>query len=205
MPLPKDILRQRLQHEIAACRRKLTHSIVVSDPTFTNFPVEIKVTMRGTPGPIMRDGVLTHKFTHKFTIEITEDYPYHKPIIRWQSQIFHPNIMIPEDGGYVCTKLLDDWDFSSNLLSFFKGIESLLANPNPANPYGTDTCTRAAEYFNKHPYKPPEIVGSSSKAIKIIGASSESESATKEEEKDGEETASTPPPPPPPPPPPSGR
>ncbi len=170
MPLPKEILRQRLQNEIAACRRKLTHTIEVSDPTFSKFPVTIKVTMKGVPGPVMRDGVLAHKWTHKFIIEITEDYPYHKPIIRWQSDIFHPNVMIPEDGGYVCTKLLDDWDFSSNLLSFFKGIESLLSNPNPGNPYGTDTCTRAAEYFNKHVYKPPEIVGTGSKGPKIVGS-----------------------------------
>ncbi len=159
MPLPKEILKQRLEHEIAICRRKLRHEIVCSDETFSNFPVQITVNMKGVPAPVMRNGILTHRYNHKFLIEITDDYPYQKPIIRWQTDIFHPNIMIPEDGGYVCTKLLDDWDFSSNLLSFFKGIESLLCNPNPSNPYGTDSCTRAAEYFYKHPdYKPPMIV-----------------------------------------------
>jgi ubiquitin-conjugating enzyme E2 C len=89
---------------------------------------------------------------------ITEDYPYEKPIIKWQTEIFHPNIMLPDDGGYVCTRLLDDWSFSSNLLSFIKGVESLLVNPNPGNPYGSDSCTRAAEYFNTHEYSPPVMV-----------------------------------------------
>jgi ubiquitin-protein ligase len=70
---------------------------------------------------------------------------------------------------------LDEWDFNSTLLTFFKGIESLLSNPNPANPYGTDSCTRAAEYFNKHPYKPPEIVQSANKAPRILGNTADPE------------------------------
>lgn len=169
MPLPKDILRKRLQNEIAQCERKVLHTIDVSDPTLSRFPVELKVVFRGIPGPVLRDGKITHKFTHNFTMQITEDYPYQKPIIRWESPIFHPNVMLPEDGGYVCTRLLDDWDFNSTLLTFFKGIESLLSNPNPGNPYGTDSCTRAAEYFNRNAYKPPEIVTSSKKAPRILG------------------------------------
>lgn len=166
--MPKEILRKRLQNEIAQVRRKMIHTIVVSDSTLTNFPIQIKVTLRGIPGPVVKDGKLTHRFIHRFTMEITEDYPYQKPIIRWETPIFHPNIMLPDDGGYVCTRLLDEWDFNSTLLTFFKGIESLLVNPNPNNPYGTDSCTRAAEYFNKYPYKPPEIIQSSKKAPKII-------------------------------------
>ncbi|MCK4445336.1 MAG: hypothetical protein KAW09_12380, partial [Thermoplasmata archaeon] len=69
-----------------------------------------------------------------------------------------PNIMLPDDGGYVCTRLLDDWSFSSNLLMFIKGLETLLTSPNPGNPYGSDSCTRAAEFFNTHEYKPPVVV-----------------------------------------------
>lgn len=65
--------------------------------------------------------------------------------------------MPPEDGGYVCTKLIEGWTFRSNLVAFIKGIEILLANPNPDSPFETDTCTRAAEYFNKNSYSPSEI------------------------------------------------
>jgi len=76
--------------------------------------------------------------------------------------------MDPKDGGYVCTKLLQKWSFSSNLVSFIKGIESLLANPNPDNPYASESCTRAAEYFNRHHYAPPEIHLQKRRTIRII-------------------------------------
>jgi ubiquitin-protein ligase len=88
-------------------------------------------------------------------MEISEDYPYQKPLVIWATPIFHPNIMVPEDGGFVCTKLLENWGFDSNLLLFIKGIEALLSNPNPTSPYGTESCTRAAELFNRQPYVPP--------------------------------------------------
>ncbi|MCD6331093.1 MAG: hypothetical protein J7L80_02710 [Thermoplasmata archaeon] len=157
MPLPRDLLLKRIKNEIRECKRKLKHHFVVSDPEFKKLPLEITVTLVNTPGPIWSDGRVIHKFTHKLKIIITEDYPYQTPIVRWKSPIFHPNIMPPEDGGYVCTKLLEGWSFRSNLLAFIKGLEVLLANPNPQNPFETDACTRAAEYFNKHPYNPPEI------------------------------------------------
>jgi ubiquitin-protein ligase len=77
--------------------------------------------------------------------------------------------MPPGDGGYVCTKLLENWDFSSNLVTFIKGIESLLENPNPKNPFGNDTCTRAAAYFNRNKYVPPMVMDQSDRRIRIVG------------------------------------
>ena len=76
--------------------------------------------------------------------------------------------MDPDDGGYVCTKLLKDWSFNSNLFSFIKGLELLLSNPNPDDPYENDSCTRAAEYFNKNNYVPPEINNKPRKPISIL-------------------------------------
>jgi ubiquitin-protein ligase len=61
--------------------------------------------------------------------------------------IFHPNIMPPEDGGYVCIKLLDKWSFGSTLLSFVKAVEHLVMNPNPLNPFGADICVESSEFF----------------------------------------------------------
>ena len=68
--------------------------------------------------------------------------------------------MAPEDGGLLCNKLLDDWSFNSTLLMFIKGIEYLLLNPNPSSPFGTETCTSAAQYFNtlKRPQPPVATV-----------------------------------------------
>lgn len=165
--LPKEVLIARIKNEIAACQRKLPHKIEVLS-SLEEFPIKIRVYMVKTPGPIWKDKKVTHLYNHQFRMEITEDYPYEKPVIRWESRIFHPNIMLPEDGGYVCSKLLDDWDFSSNLLSFIEGIESLLSNPNPMNPYGSKSCYRAAQYFYKNPYNPPLVVKRAEKGPKIV-------------------------------------
>jgi hypothetical protein len=55
--------------------------------------------------------------------------------------------MPPEDGGYVCIKLLDSWSFGSTLLSFIKAVEHLVMNPNPMNPFGADICVESSEFF----------------------------------------------------------
>ena len=135
----------------------LRHKIELSDKNFSSFPLTFLVTLMDSPGPSIENGVITTKYSHSLKIIITDDYPYQTPIVRWTSPIFHPNIMGPEEGGYVCTRLLKEWDFSSNLVSFIKGIESLLSNPNPDNPFESQGCTQAAEYFNKNSYCPEEI------------------------------------------------
>jgi ubiquitin-protein ligase len=131
-------------------KRKLKHVIGVEDPEFNSFPVRIMVTLVDIPAIRTIEPTIVYSDIHQFLMTIPESYPYEKPIVEWQTPIFHPNIMDPKDGGKVCTKLLNDWRFSSNLLTFIQGIESLLANPNPMSPFGTDSCTRAAEYYNIH-------------------------------------------------------
>ena len=96
-----------------------------------------------------------HRDTCKHTCHLNKGETQRVYIVLWQSEIFHPNLMLPEDGGSVCTKLLADWDFSNNLMGFIKGIEALLANPNPQSPWGTDSCTMAAQHFNAEEYDPP--------------------------------------------------
>lgn len=169
MGLPKDILRSRVRNEVLMCQRNLRHAISVSDRTLQSFPMEVNLTLVKTPGPIWKDDTIKHRFTHKLSILITEEYPYEKPIVKWRSDVFHPNIMLPGDGGYVCTRLLDDWSFNSTLLTFVKGIETLLTSPNPANPFGSDSCTRAAHYFNTHEYSPPNVIEGSRNKPKILG------------------------------------
>lgn len=140
------------------CIDQLPHDIEVKDPKFSKFPTTLIVTLNNIPGPVKLGDKVKHIYSHRLRIDITEEYPYQKPIVRWQSDIFHPNIVPPERGGWVCTKLLDNWDLSSNLLTIINGMESLLVKPNPKNPYKDDTTMRAALYFKKHPYKPPIIV-----------------------------------------------
>ncbi|MFO7619589.1 MAG: ubiquitin-conjugating enzyme E2 [Thermoplasmata archaeon] len=157
MPLPMSILRSRLVNELAMCRSSLDYDVTCPDEEFSGLPVTLGVSMRGVPGPILIMGKVGDRTEHDMQITITPDYPFEKPVVRWQTPIFHPNIMLPQDGGYVCTKLLDSWSFSSNLLGFIKGVESLLANPNPMNPYKSDSCMLASEMFIEEPYSPIEI------------------------------------------------
>jgi ubiquitin-protein ligase len=157
--LPADLLQKRLRTELQLCKQELArYTVDVSDPTFCSFPVSIRVTMRGVPGPVIKDDRVTSASTHKFTMKITDEYPYHKPIVIWETPIFHPNIMAPEDGGFVCTKLLDEWSFNANLLLFIQGLETLLSNPNSDNAYISDSCVKAAMHFSNRPYRPPAII-----------------------------------------------
>lgn len=153
MTLPEEILKFRLHNEISACRLATKATINVSDEELQSFPLEIDVTINQLPGPVYDGGKVTYRYTHAFKMIIDREYPFEKPLVIWKTPIFHPNIMQPEDGGHVCTKLLSDWNFNSSLLSFLKGIESLLLSPNGSSPFGTNSCTMAAEHFNKEGLK----------------------------------------------------
>lgn len=172
MPLPLDVLASRLKNEIEECHRHLPHFIEASDPYLESLPVSVNVALLRIPGPVWDRDHLVTRYFHRLQIIITEEYPYEKPIVKWQTPVFHPNIMEPRDGGYVCTKLLDHWDFKSNLATFIKSLEILLTNPNPDNPFGSDSCTRAAEYFNQHKYLPP-LISNSKRFPRIIGDSND--------------------------------
>ena len=115
--LPLDILKRRVSQEISLAKRKLIHIVAIKGGEIEEFPVTLMVTLVETPGPVWRDDGLSHKNTHQFMVTITDSYPYEKPIVRWSSEIFHPNIKLPDDGGEVCTRLLDGWGFQSNLVS----------------------------------------------------------------------------------------
>lgn len=167
--LPEAVLRKRLQNEVAMVRRKTDHTVIVRDPTFTAFPVELEVLMKNVPGPVRRGDRVTNKYTHKVKVTITREYPYQKPIVEWRSEIFHPNIMEPFEGGYVCTKLLDKWTAQDNLHKFLVGLEGLLSNPNPGDPYGTCSCKEAALYFREHPFKPAPVPRPVGPSVRIIG------------------------------------
>jgi ubiquitin-protein ligase len=152
------MLRKRLRREIQECGNDPTREIRVKDPGFSEFPVTMIVTIKNVPGPISREKKIASRYDHRMRIDISEEYPYQKPTVRFLSDIFHPNIAPPERGGWVCIKLLDNWSLSSNLAGLLKGIETLLMNPNPRSPYRDEITLKAARYFLKNPYCPPNIV-----------------------------------------------
>lgn len=138
---PEVILR-RIRNELKQCmvNQGKTYPLIIGD----TLPMEIEFVMENVPAYESRDKIVT---THRFSIILTEDYGQKKPEVRWRSHIFHPNIMDPDDGGLVCIKVLNEWEYGTTMLSLLKGIEVLLTTPNPNGPFGTDSCMDAAEFF----------------------------------------------------------
>ncbi|MCL2142810.1 MAG: hypothetical protein FWH44_00915 [Methanomassiliicoccaceae archaeon] len=146
MGLPGEVLLRRLANELQRCSGYIGYDIEF-DPGKVTFPMEITVNMTNVPAYAKTDGNIVQIKDHTYKVIINGEYPYEKPRARWETPIFHPNIMPPEDGGYVCIKLLDKWSFGSTLLSFIKGVEHLVGNPNAMNPFGTDVCIESAEFY----------------------------------------------------------
>lgn len=153
MPVPAEITRTRVANELAMLRREIPYA-EIRDEKLKDFPLQFTVRLTGVPGPVWKEGQVVDVNEHELLIAITPGYPEQKPVVRWRTPIFHPNIMSPTDGGYVCTALIDHWTFRSTLTVFLKAVEHLLRAPNPDSPYDTDTCTRAAAWFRKNPYRP---------------------------------------------------
>jgi ubiquitin-protein ligase len=148
MTLPLEILYIRLRNELEACQGHLPEGFDMNEGHLMAFPLKVDITLEHSPGPTMDNGKMSYRYHHQLQLIITREYPFEKPLVIWKTPIFHPNIMMPEDGGHVCIKLLSDWSFNSTLSAFIKGLESLLLSPNGSSPFGTDTCTAAAQYFN---------------------------------------------------------
>ena len=142
MGLVRPVLVRRINNELSDLNAYLNLAIPMV-PDNVKFPIEVQIHLGNTPVRISEKEISTD---HSFILSISEEYPYERPRAKWVSPIFHPNIMMPDDGGFVCVKTLDNWSFGSSLLSFVKGVEQLLADPNPMNPYGTDSCMRAAKW-----------------------------------------------------------
>ena len=146
MGLPKPILLRRINEELKQCSEYLKINIppVPADP---DFPLEITITMVNIPAYALDGDEVKHISDHSFLLILSEEYGYRRPEIRWQTPIFHPNIMMPEDGGYVCLRTADTWEFGSKLLSFVKSVEQLVMSPNPKKPFGTETCMKASKFY----------------------------------------------------------
>jgi len=146
MGLPKQVLLKRINNELKYCSEYLETEIP-SIPENSDFPLEIAIKMRNIPGYVLDGEEVKHISDHLFVMIISEEYGYRRPEIRWQTPIFHPNIMMPEDGGYACLKTADTWEFGSSLLSVVKSAEQLVMSPNPKKPFGSETCMKASKFY----------------------------------------------------------
>lgn len=118
-------------------------------PSRIAFPLSVAVRLEGVPALVMDKGALKQTDDNRFLITLRRDYPFTKPVVTWLTDIFHPNISPPSDGGVVCTRLLQEWRAERSLLSLVEGIASLVEHPNKDEPLSFDSCLSAAEYFSK--------------------------------------------------------
>lgn len=149
MSYPRAIILKRLNNELKECKDYLGNGFSV-DLENVKFPFTLCMKVSNIVGYEEENKIITE---HEFFVTITEEYGESKPEVRWKTKIFHPNIMMPEDGGLVCMKLLNDWSYGTHLLSFLKSIEMLISEPNPSSAFGTDSCMRAAKFFMNNEIK----------------------------------------------------
>lgn len=148
MSYPKEVVLRRIRNELGFCRKYIGSDFAVDD--ITDLPCTIDMEMHNvyayeTEGKVIAD--------HRFSVTFTEDYGQSKPEVRWRSHIFHPNILDPDDGGIVCTRMLNEWTYGMKLVDFIAALEFLITNPVVSNPFGTDSCLRAAEFYRNYPMK----------------------------------------------------
>ncbi len=145
MGLAKPVLLRRIRNDLQAVSDMPEISMSGFDDSL-ELPFTFHVVLDGVRGYSSPGVPADH---HEFDLLLGEDFPYERPRVRWTTEIFHPNILPPSEGGGVCVAERDHWDFDSTLSDFLASVTDLVKNPNPYNPLVSETCTAAAEWFLK--------------------------------------------------------
>ena len=81
--------------------------------------------------------------TFKLTISFSEDYPNKSPLVRFASQMFHPNIYAD---GQICLDILqNNWSPIYDVAAILTSIQSLLCDPNPNSPANSEAARLYSE------------------------------------------------------------
>ncbi|XP_014519890.1 ubiquitin-conjugating enzyme E2 2 isoform X1 [Vigna radiata var. radiata] len=86
--------------------------------------------------------------TFKLTLQFTEEYPNKPPVVRFVSQMFHPNIYA--DGSICLDILQNQWSPIYDVAAILTSIQSLLCDPNPNSPANSEAARMFSE--NKREY-----------------------------------------------------
>ena len=76
--------------------------------------------------------------------EISSEYPFKPPIVKFKTPIYHQNI---QDGNICLDILKKEWTPAFTLHKILRSISSLLNNPNPDDPLAADV---GAEYKSNY-------------------------------------------------------
>ncbi|WVZ10860.1 hypothetical protein V8G54_015390 [Vigna mungo] len=103
--------------------------------------------------------------TFKLTLQFTEEYPNKPPVVRFVSQMFHPNsdyngfpvlisfpfsILVYADGSICLDILQNQWSPIYDVAAILTSIQSLLCDPNPNSPANSEAARMFSE--NKREY-----------------------------------------------------
>ena len=140
--MPKTLWKNRIENEIGGLKK----SDPDIDAAWDEDEVKIRVQLK-TSGPIKVGDDIGLSFKHEFEVRLGREYPYTAPKIKWNSDIFHPNIAPPEEGGRLRMGYIDRWDFSKNIVDLVHDIEKILMEPEIDNKIGESTCVEASKKY----------------------------------------------------------
>ena len=88
-----------------------------------------KVTIKGPPDSPYEGGEF------HLIMKLTSLYPETPPLIKFLTQVYHPNICFFKDLGSICLSILDvDWSPNYTISQALLAIYCLLTDPNPDDP-----------------------------------------------------------------------
>ncbi len=138
--LPEEIWEQRILNEVKSLKND--GYSVSCDSSENRFDVE--VTLKNIPGPVLIGDMIANSFKHKLSLSLARAYPYVAPRVKWQSQIYHPNIAPPERGGDIHCEYLSSWSFSHGISKLINELVYLLENPEFDNTLDHRECIDAS-------------------------------------------------------------
>jgi len=158
--LPIEIWKERIENEIKILKNLnfIENETVVFHENNIDFVMWRKLKqLKGVSMSVKLS--LLQINSHRIFIKLNRSFPYPGGIdLSWFSNIFHPNIHPVEiqnsekpGTGYICLNILKQWSRLSDLESTVKSLQKLVENPNPDDPLNYDICSKAAEFFKKHP------------------------------------------------------
>lgn len=92
--------------------RELSENGVVSFRCEGEPPVDYDVMFSEQGLALSAEGELTLRSLHRAHVYLHLDYPRRPPVVTWQTPVFHPNLLGPEQHGGVC---IGSWSASEGL------------------------------------------------------------------------------------------